>query len=907
MKDWRACLDASPYLTKLQSNLSIQHPEQVSAQELAHQCDALIAANEPDLIQAKIDFDYCWSRAFIGQHLDHAQLGLWRSNFADTTIQSALRLAWQKIIRKNKALAHLPESGEVEGLYVFAMGKLGGRDLNFSSDVDLLAFFDPQRLAVPNAMGKSYVAHQVLQVFNQLLSGQDKRNFVWRVDWRLRPNASATSLAMSCEVAREYYFYRASPWHRLALLKARFVAGDQELANEFLAELSPFIWRRNLDYRALDELAEIKQRINLEHPGLRAQRQWVEPISDDIAGFNLKLGSGGIREIEFIVNAHQLLWGGRDHRLRTTNTLEALSALASSNRLDTATAQTLAPAYTFLRQLENAVQLRDNQHDHLLPGADSLQNAILTLTDFDSWQQLAEQLNHHRQLVNQIFQGLFAEQVSQQGEIISWPSPLSDAAQEVIENWEAGFVAYGVSQAVRFRLKPLRAGLAEYLQQIKETDGDVSEIVIALHHFFNSLPSGEQYFRLLAESPQLLENMVQPLMHSPPMAILLKQSPHIVDCFLQAHWQWPDPFETDIVEQANSYEARLEGLRRFVNEYLYQLYLALLQARLSITELQTALTKLAQQTLELSLTVVAHELGFAKVPVAVIGMGKLGLQKMSPQSDLDLIFVFDEQQVSLEQASKFVSRLQTAIATPMREGIVYELDTRLRPSGRAGVPTVSAISFDKHHMSRAHSWEHLALMPSRVVAGNMALSAAIDKVKKKILRSPRDQQQAINDIHKMWARIEEHRIQTTDPNTINTKLRAGGLMQAEFLASALVLVRGGELDDLASLDFDQGLQAVLHEHEQDLSEIISFWRALQCWERLLGLTGQPCDVIPASFQSALLHALELKSFDALISKQKQYQARVLELAKEFFQDSELSDSSMLDAWQETKVQWLAKA
>jgi len=235
-------------------------------------------------------------------------------------------------MQKHKALGKVPEfvNGTVTGLFVFGMGKLGGYDLNFSSDVDLVAYYDPELLPVPELLGRSYICQRILLKLTKVLGQGGRSNFIWRVDWRLRPNASANTLAMSTEAAIEYYFYQASPWHRVALMKARVVAGDMQSGAEFMNQLRPFIWRQNLDYRALDELAEIKQRINLEHPALRTQRQWREPINDDVNGFNVKLGSGGIREIEFIANALQLIWGGRFIQLREPNTIDALAALAAT-------------------------------------------------------------------------------------------------------------------------------------------------------------------------------------------------------------------------------------------------------------------------------------------------------------------------------------------------------------------------------------------------------------------------------------------------------------------------------------------------------------------------------------------------------------------------------------------------
>ena len=915
MRDLGDYSEASSYFRKIQKQVSDSSLLGSNVECLETLCEQISDADIEDaqslLLQSKVLFDYHWSLALFHSELDQTSLGDWRSRFADATINLGLRCAWQSIVDKNKALARLTDRrGNVEGLFIFALGKLGGRDLNFSSDVDLIAYFDPDILPVPDVLGKGYIAHQVLQKLSQLLSQNGASEFVWRVDWRLRPNASATTLAMSTTAALDYYFYRASPWHRLALLKARVIAGDVLLGQQFMSELTPFVWRQNLDYSALDELAEIKQRINAEHPGLRVQRKWLEPISEDVAGFNLKLGSGGIREVEFVVNALQLLWGGRDPSLRTSNTIKGLLALADGEYLERPASDQLNKAYSFLRHLENVVQLQANQHEHQLPQTKQLQDAVLVLAGFDDWQAMSVQLNEHRQIVSRVFSKLFSQQENEDQSLgaLEWPENLDVPAREVVEAWDAGYLVYGVSQEMRYRLKPLTKALSQYLSTLEHAD--VADVIMALHRFFQSLPVGEQYFRLLAESPQLLDNIVTPLMYSPPMTTLLRQSPHIIDCYVQTHWQWGQDFDTDVVLKASSYELSLERLRRFVNEYLYQLYLAFLQASLSPVDFQQALTALAEQTLELSLSLVAKGMQLDQVPIAVIGMGKLGLGCMAPTSDLDLIFVFDEKRTDIQEATRFVSRLQTAISSSMREGIVYELDTRLRPSGRSGVPTVSLASFSKHHMTRAHTWEHVALMPSRVVAGDFSLQQDIDAVKTELLQNKRDCQQSLNDMLKMYKRIEEHRIKSTSARVFNTKLRAGGLMQAEYLAACLVLARINNTTIVPS-KFEAQLKGVLRQHEVDLPKVIQSWRILQLWERLLGLNAKRFEDVPYKYQSILFEHLSVSSFDELARQQAYNENIVVTIASEFFSKSELLKGSTskhtqrLDQWQETKVNWLS--
>lgn len=906
-------LSASPYLSRL-ATLSQCRPileySEIS-QALKSVCNSLdnhdfsdCSSPEHDvalalLLQAKSDFNYIWSVAELSQILNQPELGRWQTEFAEVTIRYALKLAWLIVSLKHKAISKtiLENKGDMPGLFVFGMGKLGGYDLNFSSDVDLVAYFDPLVLAVPDTLGKGYVCHQVIQQLTKILGQGGASNFIWRVDWRLRPNASATTLAMSVHAAEDYYFYRASPWHRLALMKARVVAGDTVLGQQFLNTLTPFIWRQNLDFRALDELAEIKQRINLEHPSLRAQRQWVEPIADDIAGFNVKLGSGGIREIEFVANALQLLWGGRHYELRTSNTLDALEGLLSLGKLPDNVAKTLSTAYQYLRRLENAIQMQGNQQTHLIPSSKGAQGRLLQLLGMDSWETLLSELNPLRTFVHDYFGQLFSEQVSAYGSAAVWPMGLTAQADEVVDAWENGFINYGVSNQVRHRLRPLTNGIARYIQN---NNGDASNTIVRLHEFFRSLPSGEQYFRLLAESPLLLASIVPPLLHSPAMTLLLKQSPHIIDCFVHEPWKYPQPFDSRYVIQADDYGIRLERMRRFVNEHLYQLYLSFLIGDISVEKFQKALTELAEHSLELAMSVVSQNMGLNEVPITVIGMGKVALGKMSPLSDLDLIFVFDQEHTSLELASRFVSRLQTAISAPMREGILYELDTRLRPSGRSGAPTVSVESFASHHLERSHSWEHIALVPSRVVAGNRGPEKKLNSIKANLISRTRDPQQLRCDAQKMWQRIAEHRVKTVGPEQMFSKLREGGLMQAEYLAACMILQNGHAMP-VSSVEFDALLSHV--DLSENLAEIIQFWRIQQLWERLLGHTEQALSSLPQEYAERLCQQSGVDSIDALIVKKQAYASKVESLMEAFFDGNKLAPEA-LDEWLESKVNWL---
>ena len=912
--DLQARIERSVYLSSLQQKLAM--PALTSAAQLKQELEKLckqisadpiededLAAAELRLVQAKSQFNWLWCQSELGELFSPGEGGLFQAMFADVSIDFALRLGWRRIAQRHVAIAkQLGADGSLPGLFIFGMGKLGGQDLNFSSDVDLVAYFDPDTLPVAEMLGQSFICHQVLQEVTRVLGRKGASDFIWRVDWRLRPNASATTLAMSVHAAQDYYFYRASPWHRLALLKARVVAGDEVSGKQFLNSLAPFVWRQNLDYRAIDELAEIKQKINLEHPSLRLERRSEEAIADSAAGFNLKLGTGGIREIEFVVNALQLIWGGKQYALRTTNTMQALDALAAAGHLQASQAEQLAVAYQDFRRLENAVQMLENQQSHHLPLDDGKQRTIAMLFGSLDWPDLCANIKQHRTAVHTLFEGLFAEQQSDQLHSFNWPSGLSAAAKEIVEDWENGFHQYGVASQRQHRLRPLAAALANYLGGLnQDRDPDASATVLRLHDFFRSLPRGEQYFRLLARSPVLLENIVMPLLYSPPMSKLLKQSPHIIDCYMQEPWQYPQQgFDSDYVFQAEQYEVQLERLRRFVNEYLYQLYLWFLRGEMKVAAFQSALTHLAEHTLEVTLRLVGSNLDLAETPIVVIGLGKLGLRRMSPTSDLDLVFVFDGDQTSLEMASRFVSRLQTAISTPMREGIVYELDTRLRPSGKSGAPTVSLESFANHQMQRAHNWEHISLVPARPVAGNTSLFSGTEQVLQSVLAKPRDPQQFLRDASKMWQRIAEHRVVEHNAELMFAKLRPGGLMQAEYLANCKILQQGTYR---LEADFDGMLGAAVENSDIEyLAEIIQFWRIQQLWERLLGHHGNPIFTLPADSRERLLHHSGVTTPEQLIEKKIDYAATVEHAMHALF--AEIDDVGFDSAdWLETNVVW----
>ena len=822
MSGCSSSLSNSPYLSGLAERFGA--PDDHTADTAI---GALGSASAEELSELKARFSLGWSHLALGQCRLFKDLGQLQSKFADQAIDVALQSAWQ-----GEKL-----SGSPTGLFILGLGKLGGNDLNFSSDIDLIAYFDPDQAPISKAKGQSYVLDRVMKRMTRILMPPNDPDFVYRVDWRLRPEASVSGLTMSSHRAVDFYYFRALPWHRLALLKARTVAGDRDAGEHFLSELSPFLWRQNLDFRTIDELAALKSRINLEHPHLKRERQQRDPILSQPLGFNVKLGTGGIREIEFIVNAQQLIWGSKHYALRTTNTLDALTVLSSEGHLDATDVDALSDSYRDHRQLENALQMMRNGHEHVLPDTDKVWAQIAALMGQDR-QALMDQATAHRHQVHERFTAMF--EIEDAPDVAPQTTPFSEVSQAIVDDWTAGFRRQGVRTTRRGRLEPLGAALARRVAQAETPDLAVQRVDV----FLNKLSRSEQYLSLLASNPALLDALIDPLLYSPHMSVLLEQSPHIIDTFLD-----PSPPSASFVLAETDYETRLERLRRFVNEGLFQTYHEFLTGRLDWRDLAGGLTELAEQAIETALTIARHDLGEPDLAIAVLGLGKLGQRLMLPQSDLDLIFLFDDG-VDRDLATKAVRRLRTIITTPLREGIAYELDMRLRPSGRSGPPAVTLSAFKRHHLEAARSWEHIALVPARVVAGTPALGQQVEAVLTETLARPRDPEQLFSDAHYMWGKIADERIVDVPPDWFDTKLRRGGLMMADFWDAVAILT---------------GAERLIDAREA--------WAELIYWERLLGLTGAPVESVPERYAARLP--------DALPNYQSALEARIISAVAQY--------------------------
>ena len=812
-------------------------------------------------------------------------IGRYWTMFSEWSIDKTLRFV-RKMPEIKRFFSEDDES--FPGLFVLGLGKLGGRDLNYSSDVDLICFFDEELFKVKSTAGKTDVAIRAMKALTQILNGEYGQR-VWRVDWRLRPDPSATGLAMPFGVGLDYYFYSAAAWRKLAMLKARTIAGDKKVGEEFLNELTPYLWQKNLDFRAIEEVGELKKRIRNEHPDLSEQRA-TGPAHDVIDDFHVKLGEGGIREIEFSINGMQLVWGGKQPALRVRHTLTALKEIDNHGHLQEGMVEKLSEAYCILRGLENRIQVIDDKQTHKVPaeslmgkiGASQGREQLETLYGEGGFQVLTKKLPEVRSLVNTHFDSTFKiEQAEedQQEEFIDTGrigatfnkdggdekkeqepevmlpeeiiSELSTRQTGILQTWEQGFVNYGVPNTFVKSMKPLHEALIAFLAKIP----DVGNALERLDDFFAKLPPGGQYLSLLAQNPQLVNDVLEPLMSEGEMTNLLHHSPHVVDTLLQ--WRGHTDLTTEnrieysqFIHHQKDYESKLEAIRSYVNEMLYIAYLGAWRGERSAEDSRTVLTEIAMEAVVIAANIVAEHEGFNPNTLSVIGFGKLGMGEMMPKSDLDIVFLShgptEDVEEDIQASHKFATALEGALTNKMHGGQVYEIDTRLRPSGKKGAASIRLDMFDDHQINHAKTWEHLALVPAKFAVGPPFVKRGFQKERVGVLTKKRDQKQLACDAHSMLIHLRDHRIEYPEPGTLSIKLVPGGIMEAEYLMSYLVLKWSPEYPHLPKTRFRNVPQELekIDPTLRGFGESLRIMRDIHFYERLSGWTNKPIESLP---------------------------------------------------------------
>ena len=754
------------------------------------------------------------------------------SRFADGALGAALRhLLRQAVTGGSIGLASIDEPERDSGLIVLGVGKLGGYELNYSSDIDLILLYDPTRARISTRDGIQSLFVRMARDLGRILDERTSDGYVFRTDLRLRPDPASTPLTLSVAAALAYYESVGQNWERAALIKARTVAGDRVAGQHFLRELEPFIWRKNLDFAAIQDIHSIKRQINAYRGGGRIA----------VEGHNIKTGRGGIREIEFFAQTQQLIWGGRLRELRTGSTCEALRRLASTGRIYPATAAELIDNYRFLRRLEHRLQMVEDAQTHMLPPDPAGIARIGVFLGYPQTDAFVADLLRHLSSVERHYAELFeqAPSLSGPGDLVftgveddaetlrtlSWlgfAEPATVAA--LVRSWHHGRLRATRSQ----RAREILTELVPQLLRIFGATPHPDTALLRFDQFLSRLPAGVQLFSLFHANPGLLELVAEIMAGAPRLAEQLAQRPALLDAVLTEGFFAPPPgpnaFAADlgqVLGGARDYEETLDALRRWAGERRFQVGVQLLRRALDGRQAGEVLADIAETALTALLPTVEAEFARRHGRVqgsmfAAIGMGRLGSREMTLASDLDLILIYDVPPGSetsdgphpLPVASyyaRLTQRLIGAITAPTAEGRLYEVDMRLRPSGASGPIASSLAGFARYQRESAWTWEHMALTRARPVGGDPALCVQIADAIGAVLGAKRDARRLLVDVADMRRRIAD---ENPRPTRWDLKNRRGGLIDLEFIVQYLVLREAASSPQLLCRSTEQALRAL---------------------------------------------------------------------------------------------------
>ncbi len=728
------------------------------------------------------------------------------SDFADAAIEHAVRASF---VLEGRGERWLGTPDAVEGYCVLGMGKLGGGELNYSSDIDLIILFDPETLDAQTSdkMEAGPFAVRVTRRLVRLLQERTGDGYVFRTDLRLRPDPSSTPLALSIDGALNYYEAQGRTWERAAMIKARCVAGDQALGAQFLKAIKPFIWRRHLDYAAIDSIRSIKRRINA-HKGFGAIT---------VPGHDVKLGRGGIREIEFFAQTQQLIAGGRNPALRMIRTKEALRGLADLQWIEPEAANTLCVAYDQLRNVEHCIQMLRDEQTHRLPQDDEDRANVATLMG----QELVpfdEAVRTTFESVHAQFQALFPDDPDEDARFDPFEEDLSDKlarqltelgyeqptdVHRLLQGWMRGRMNATATSAARERLRALGPDL---LRAFGQTDRP--EVALrSLDRFLNGLPAGLQFFSMLESNPAVMDLLARIMGTAPKLADTLAHRPRLFDALLDPRFFGSLPSRDSIradleraMGEAPTYEAKLNASRIVGQEHHFLIGVRLLSQTLTAGEASEAYTDLAEETvlalLDLAEADVREKHGcFEGACLSVLGMGKLGSRELTASSDLDLLLIYDLPNGQAESDgarpiapsqyyTRVTQRLISALSAPTAEGVLYELDMRLRPSGNAGPLATSLTAFERYQTGSARTWEHMALTRARAFGRDGEGCLAIHEAIERILTSRSDTDKVRTDVADMRALLEREK---PAKSVFDLKVTPGGIIDVEFIAQGMQL------------------------------------------------------------------------------------------------------------------------
>jgi [glutamine synthetase] adenylyltransferase / [glutamine synthetase]-adenylyl-L-tyrosine phosphorylase len=759
------------------------------------------------------------------------------TRLADRAVDLSMRLLVADEIRRGKLPGQsAADAAEAAGMVTLAMGKMGAGELNYSSDIDLICLFDETRYkGVEQEARQAFI--RVTRKMCGLLSDITDEGYVFRSDLRLRPDASVTPVCISMAAAEAYYESVGRTWERAAYIKARPCGGDLAAGARFLHTLVPFVWRKHLDFAAIEDAHDMRLRIR-DHRGLHG------PVM--VEGHNMKLGQGGIREIEFFTQTRQLIAGGRDPLLRDPTTVGGLAALAQQGWVPQDVATELTDLYRAHREVEHRLQMVGDAQTHEMPHAAGDVARIAAFCGQSDAEFRAGLLARIAR-VDHLTEGFFAPAAAETG------PELSDSARKIVAGWpHYPALRSERAQGIFRRLRP------QLLRQLGRA-ANPDEALVALDGFLAGLPAGVQIFALFEANPVLIELIVDIAGTAPQLARHLARNAGVLDAVLGGSFWAPWPGRTALVDELTralaeiaDYEKKLDAARRWMKEWHFRIGVHHLRGLIDAFEAGKSYADLAEASIAALWPVVVAAFAARHGPqpgrgAVVLGMGSLGAGRLNAGSDLDLIVIYDAEGVEQSLGPKplatrpYFARLTqamvTAVTAQMSEGRLYEVDMRLRPSGRQGPVATGLQSFVDYQEGEAWTWEHLALTRARVLAGDAGLAGDVEAFRRRLLTAKGKGANVRADVSEMRARL---RAAKPAKGSWEAKNGPGRLMDIELCAQMLALIAGSPARQVER-QIASGAAAGMSVADQTalLAAYRLLWR-LQCSARLL--TDGPLDL-----------------------------------------------------------------
>ncbi|MGM4921737.1 bifunctional [glutamine synthetase] adenylyltransferase/[glutamine synthetase]-adenylyl-L-tyrosine phosphorylase [Tardiphaga sp. 804_B3_N1_9] len=754
------------------------------------------------------------------------------TDLAVSSVQTTVRYLLRQDMARKRILPPDPDHPEHgSGLIVLAMGKMGAGELNYSSDIDLIVFFDLEAHTLAEDIEPNSFFVRIAQGVSRLLQQRTGDGYVFRVDLRLRPDPASTPVAVSTASALHYYEREGRTWERAAMIKAFPCAGDFKAGEALLAEIAPFVWRKHLDFAALADVHDMKRQMQT----FRGQNE----IS--VEGHNVKVGRGGIREIEFFAQTQQLIAGGRHPELRVRPTLEALNILAASNWITFEARDELTLAYEFLRRVEHRLQMVADEQTHSLPDDVGAMERFARFFGYGSREAFASDLLGHLNCVQGHYGRLFEGDPTDNVHLPAVDYKAGATDQRLLEHFtKLGFrkpamvaetVQHWMTDDYRaLKYEGTRQAFMEFVPSLIVGLADAEEpdlAVVAFDRFLQALQRGGRLISLLSQNRDLVALVALVLGAAPRLGDMLARQPQIMDGLIDPRFFGAMPDQRELstrlaatLEDANSYEEFLDRLRLFGQESLFLIGTRILSGTVSAQQAGIAFADVAEgiahtlHGLVLDQFVAQH--GRIKdQQTAIVAMGKLGSREMTAASDLDLILIYDFDHDApdsdgprplhgAQYFARLTQRLISAFTTRTNYGVLYEVDMRLRPSGRAG-PLASRIdSFAEYQETEAWTWEHMALTRARVISATPAFREKIELVIRDVLTRPRETTIIANDVAEMRQAIAEEK---GEDDIWDLKHAAGGMVDIEFIAQYLQLVHAAEKPEILSISTQQVLES----------------------------------------------------------------------------------------------------